>query len=587
MTESVKERPATAAQPSGAPYTMSDLIVDYLELMGVEYVFGIPGVHIMGLYEALTRSAARGGPRAVITRHESGGSFMAAGYARETGRLGVCCATAGPGTTNAMTGLMSAQSDHLPVLAITGQGMLPAFGMGYVQESSPYEAIFPDIIDTTGMMAHCAHYNSIVTHRMQLEGKVAAAITAALSPTLRGVAHLSIPPDILDAPAKPGQLMFPNLRQLLDVPSSFMEEAAVDKLWRELTHVLEQQGRILLHVGYECRGAGEEIQALAEVLNAEIITSVQGRAFVNPEHPLLRGIYGPLWAHPSAHETVVKAPIDLLLSLGTSVSAADTGAWSPAMLQNLVHIHPSEVYFLRSTMAKLQVRGTVKRVLRELLNRLQAAPHLIALRSSLNGHQTANIGRVTPDKMNSDVVPVKPQRVVKTLWEKFPPETRYVADIGNALIWTAHYMLRQQPENYHVMFAQSSMGSGPGTAIGLAMGARGTPVVCAIGDGAMLMCGNELTVAVQEKLPVIFVIFNDGQLGMVRNRHAQTGQQPVDVHVPPVDFKLLAEAMGAQGFTISEPSQFDELDYAAICSRPGPTVLNVLINPDEKLRDGM
>ncbi|MFM7199348.1 MAG: thiamine pyrophosphate-binding protein [Myxococcota bacterium] len=145
--------PESSVSRSESTITLSDLIVHYLELMEVEYVFGVPGVHIMRLYEALARSAARGGPRAILTRHESGAAFMAAGYARETGKLGVCCATAGPGTTNAITGIMSAQSDHIPVLLLSGQGMIPAWGQGYVQESSPYEGSYPDIVDTTGMLA--------------------------------------------------------------------------------------------------------------------------------------------------------------------------------------------------------------------------------------------------------------------------------------------------------------------------------------------------------------------------------------------------------------------------------------------------
>ncbi len=114
---------------------LSDLIVDYLEMLGVEYVFGVPGGHISAFFEALERSQQRGGPRMILTRHESGAANMADGYARETGKLGVCCATTGPGATNLITGMASAYVDHTPLLVITGQTALPRFGEGAFQES--------------------------------------------------------------------------------------------------------------------------------------------------------------------------------------------------------------------------------------------------------------------------------------------------------------------------------------------------------------------------------------------------------------------------------------------------------------------
>ena len=176
--------------------TFSDLIIGYLEQFGVEYVFSVPGSPLGPIYDALARSERRGGPRSVLARHEGGAAFMADGYARETGRIGVCCGTTGPGATNLITGVGGAYADHVPMLVITPQTPLPTFGRGPFQESSADA----EAIDVVGMFAHCTRYNSLVSHPEQLEKKLAAALTVAMQ-TPKGPAHLSIPADFLRAPA--------------------------------------------------------------------------------------------------------------------------------------------------------------------------------------------------------------------------------------------------------------------------------------------------------------------------------------------------------------------------------------------------
>src|SRR5512145_733167 len=151
--------------------TYSDVIVEYLEQFGVEYVFSVPGSPLGPIYDALARSERRGGSRSVLARHEGGAAFMADGYARETGKVGVCCATTGPGATNLITGVAGAYADHVPMLVITPQTPLPTFGLGPFQESSA------DAMDIVGMFEHCTRYNSLVSHPDQLEKKLAAALS--------------------------------------------------------------------------------------------------------------------------------------------------------------------------------------------------------------------------------------------------------------------------------------------------------------------------------------------------------------------------------------------------------------------------
>ena len=151
-------------------FELGDLLIKYLEQLGVEYVFGIPGGAIEPMYNALARSERAGGPRAVIARHETGAAFMADGYSRHTGKLGVCCATTGPGATNLITGVASAYENNIPMLVITAQTALSTFGRGAFQESSCAG------VNTVGLFEHCSRYNSLVSHVDQFEHKLAAAV---------------------------------------------------------------------------------------------------------------------------------------------------------------------------------------------------------------------------------------------------------------------------------------------------------------------------------------------------------------------------------------------------------------------------
>lgn len=153
---------------------MGDLLVAYLNQLGVEYVFGVPGGAIEPLYNALARSERNGGVRAVVARHETGAAFMADGYARNTGKLGVCCSTTGPGATNMITGVASAYENNVPMLAITAQTAISTFGKGAIQDSS-YTGI-----NTIGLYQHCTRYNTLISHPAQFEQKLSAAIMSAM-----------------------------------------------------------------------------------------------------------------------------------------------------------------------------------------------------------------------------------------------------------------------------------------------------------------------------------------------------------------------------------------------------------------------
>lgn len=559
------------------PRNFSDLLVDYLEQLGVAFVFGIPGGHIAPLFEALARSEARNGPRAVLSRHESGGAAMADGYARETGKLGVCCATTGPGVTNLLTGVASAYEDHIPLLIITAQTGLPQFGLGAFQETSP------DLMDTSRMFDSCTRYNTVITHPKQFERKLITGLTQAFRASPPGPVHLSIPLDQFRI-AAPATISYPQLAAELLLPVELIDVAALDRLSQAVTQVLQQNGQIALLVGHDCRGATAAITQFAELTGATIATTQRGKTWINPCHPLARGVFG-FAGHQSARESLQSA--DLILAVGTTLGQWATSNWDEVLLnKKLVHLHPSATYFYRSPLAQLHVQGSSKALFSALLDRLTVQPNKNwpALQRDVPPPQITLINK---ENYQSQSTPPSPQYVLGQLMRSFPPETRVVVDTGNWLAWALHYWFSPEHQNFRISSYLAAMGWGIGAAVGTAMAAPGTPVVCLTGDGSFLMNGQEITVAVAEQLPVIFIVLNDQSYGMVKHRHREVVDNPLEFDIPPVDFSLMAQAMGAQGYTIRSTADLEQLDYVALCSRSGPTLLDIYIDREEVPPIGM
>jgi acetolactate synthase-1/2/3 large subunit len=194
-------------------------------------------------------------------------------------------------------------------------------------------------------------------------------------------------------------------------------------------------------------------------------------------------------------------------------------------------------------------------------------------------------------KYYTDSNPIKPQRLMRSLTELFPPNTRFLADVGNSMAWATHYLqpfdrrLAGQRDAKGGIFRSclefASMGWAIGAAVGTALGAPGNPVVCITGDGSLLMSSQEITVAIQEKLPVIFVILNDAALGMVKHGQRLAQAESTAFELPEINYCDYAQAMGVPGYIIRSPQDFLALDIEAICQRQGPTLFDVRIDPEE------
>jgi acetolactate synthase-1/2/3 large subunit len=578
---------------------VADLIVSYLKQMGIEYVFGVPGGAIEPLYNALARSSRCGGPRPMVARHEAGAAFMADGYARETGKIGVCCATSGPGATNLITGVACAFDNGIPMLVITGQPSLPSFGKRALQESACTG------INTLGMFRHCTRYNSLISHPEQIESKLITALQRAVRAP-RGPVHLSIPLDIMKSPSPVSQASY-NIADKIR-PTSLLDADATD----DLIELLKCSSNIRLLIGGWCGEAIGSILQFALQRDIPFVTTPDGKGLISPNHPLFRGVFG-FAGHQSASALLNDDTVDLVLAVGTSMNEWTSSGWSDTLLNNkLVHIDESAEHLARSPMARLHVRGR----LLSIFDRLIESAHKTWGSSDFEyqRHRTTRDQQLPewnaegmlaePAKYTSPASPIAPQRLMYDLGRLFPPSTRFLADAGNSVAWSTHYLNPADRRISERRLGSSGrrrdcgrrltdggwlrltmdfapMGWAIGGAVGTAAGNPNVPVVCITGDGSMMMNGQEISVAVAEGLTVIFVILNDQALGMVKHGQRLAGAEQIGFQLPTTDFAAMARAMGADGYTIRSPEEMDELDIEAICRKKGPTLLDVYIDGEE------
>jgi acetolactate synthase-1/2/3 large subunit len=569
---------------------VAELIVRYLESIGVQYIFGIPGGAIEPIYNALAKSSRRGGLRPVNSCHETGAAYMADGYYRETRKLGVCMATSGPGGTNLITGVACAYDNNIPMLVLTGQPAIPSFGRSALQESSDTG------VNIVGMLDHCTHYNSLVSHPDQVSHKLASAILSAFE--ARGPVHLSIPVDILRQQTSSSTEVFDLASKLNKQHSMFDKEAT-----NELTLLLNQSQQPIFFIGCGAEEAIDKIMLLVELTGALFVTTPDAKGLINSLHCSYRGVFG-FGGHQSATDCL-KTNTGITVAFGASFDELSSNGWSKYLLNDsLIHVDEVPNHFLSSPMAKLHVRGHITTICHHLTQRLMHRS-FIPSKTQKNALASGNFNPFVRfdelEKYYSDATPIKPQRLMKELSERFPPNTRFLADTGNSILWAPHYLQAQNRRgNYNrdpsrdknerrakstswlrLLLKFAPMGWAIGAAIGVSRGSPNSTTVCITGDGAYLMCGQEVTIAIQEKLPVIFVILNDSAYGMVMHGQRLAKAEPIGFELQKIDFTKQAESMGIPGFIIESPEDFNNINFETLLAREGPAIIDVRIDKTE------
>ncbi|MBJ7470502.1 MAG: thiamine pyrophosphate-binding protein [Solirubrobacteraceae bacterium] len=563
----------TAADAASGPDAISaaTYLVDLLRILGVEYVFGVPGGAIEPLTDALAVSERAGGPRFVVARHEAGAAFMAEGYARATGNLGVCCATSGPGATNLLTGVACAFENGVPMLAITGQPAIPLLGKRSLQESSGTG------VDVIAMFKSCTRSSSLVSHPAQVEGKVTAAVLRALQAP-RGPVHLSFPVDVLRAPVE-RQFGTANVPRLAGKRGSF-DPADVDIL----RDALADSKKTVFVLGRGCQGAVGRIMAVIEASGAPFVVTPDAKGLVRTDHRGYRGVLG-FAGHASAL-AALSEDVELVVLVGSTVSEWTSAAWNPVLLSDrLIHVDDDPEHFLYSPMARQHLLGNIGGIFSALAHRVAPGDEADAA-----SHVAVNPA-TSIDVPLEGAGPVKPQHLVSELSDRMPAGTRFIADAGNSTAWAVHWLrdpgratlATRAPGSpwLHVLTEFAPMGWAIGASVGLARADAANAVVCLTGDGSYLMNGQEITVAAQERLPVIFVILNDSALGMVKHGQRLAGAEQTAFALPQIDYRRLAQSLGIQAHLIQDLSDLQALDLEELARRDGPTLLDVRIDGEE------
>lgn len=583
-------------------YEAGDLLIDYLQQLEVDFIFGIPGGAIEPLYNALARSERKGGVKSIVTRHENGAAFAADGYARNSGKLGVCCATTGPGATNMITGVATAYENNIPLLVITAQTAVTNFGRKALQDSGDTG------INTVGMYQFCTRYSTMITHLDQFERKLVTAIMTAFGPT-PGPVHISVPLDIMRSKLEISKPSF-NLKELLKKPV-LIDDASV----KELAEQLVSARAPVFVVGAGANESAAIIVKLAEALDAKIVTTPDGKGLVNPYHHLYRGVVG-FAGHASAEQLLVDKNIDLIIAVGTSLGEWASSGWDTDVLLNnrLIHVESSEHNLTQSPMARLHVRGRLLAIFERLAADLRRQGIMFDAESN-NELLDKRAVRLVPNKqaepplfdaddamlhLSSEGL-IKPQWLMAQITKKFAPHTKYLADAGNSFAWAIHYLhpfdrrqgQRRLREDCHIgrrnnfggtfqaAIEYAPMGWAIASALGVALACKDTPIVCFTGDGSWLMSGLEITTAVQHSLPITYIILNDSALGMVKHGQRLGGAEQIAFELPEVNFSDMAKAVGANGYRVDSCQDFLALNFDQIASNNGPTVIDVRIDPEQ------
>ncbi|MDK9556205.1 thiamine pyrophosphate-binding protein [Marinobacter sp. M216] len=554
-----------------------DLILRYLERLGVEYVFGVPGGSIEPFYNALARSERRGGIRIVTARHETGAAFMADGYARESGRLGVCCATAGPGATNLLTGVATAYADNTPMLVISAQTSLNRFGQGALQESSCTS------VNTIDMFSSCTRYNTLVSHPEQLVPKLLHAIGHAMGHQ-PGPVHLSIPLDVMRHCVS-DEAAYTSLNAFLA-----NEVLPAPETMQSLIGHLEGIRRATIVLGEGAISAISQLTKLAEIKGWQLVTTPRAKGVIDSFHPLYRGVFG-FAGHRSASDALKPENADRIIVVGAALDEVSTAGWDPdgILSGRLIHISRNPGHLTRATMARLAILGEPRLIFDRLLD---ALGHDASAASSARLTTSDGLAAIIDERFREGCYassgPVKPQALMTYFSRVCPETTRALFDSGNSFLWGIHHWNVRRPEAlapeknlFHIGIGFAPMGWAIGASVGVAMAAKGAPVLCVTGDGSYLMSGQELTTAAQENQNLLMVVLNDASLGMVRHGQALGGAELIANTLPRVNYAKLAEALGVKSYRINSMEELYALDLGAIFARPGPCLLDVLIDAEE------
>ncbi|WP_442939036.1 biosynthetic-type acetolactate synthase large subunit [Nostoc sp.] len=542
-------------------------LLDSLHRHGVDYIFGYPGGAILPIYDDLYKvQEATGGMKHILVRHEQGAAHAADGYARATGKVGVCFGTSGPGATNLVTGIATAYMDSIPMVVVTGQVARPSIGTDAFQETDIYGITLPIV-----------KHSYVVRDPKDMARIVAEAFHIA-STGRPGPVLIDVPKDVAleefdYVPVKPGSVKLRGYRPTVKGNPRQINAAI---------QLITESRRPLLYVGGGAIAAGahEEIKQLAELFDIPVTTTLMGIGAFDEHHPLALGMLG---MHGTAYANFAVSDCDLLICVGARFDDRVTGKLDEfASRAKVIHIDIDPAEVGKNRIPEVPIVGDVRNVLVDLLRRcketgVKATPNQNQEWLNLVNRWREEYPLIVPQHTDS----ISPQEVIVEVNSQ-APNAFYTTDVGQHQMWAAQF-LKNGPRRWISSAGLGTMGFGLPAAMGAKVAFPDEEVICISGDASFQMCLQELGTISQYGINVKTIILNNGWQGMVRQwQQAFYGERYScsDMEVGMPDVELLGQAYGIKGMIISDRSQLKDA-IAEMLAHKGPVILNVHVTRDE------
>ncbi len=540
--------------------TGAQILIECLVEQGVDTVFGYPGGSVLNIYDELYKSSDR--ITHILTAHEQGASHAADGYARASGKVGVCIATSGPGATNLVTGIATAYLDSVPVVFITGNVNVNLIGKDSFQEA-----------DIAGITTPITKHNFIVKDVKDLAETVREAFEIARAGR-PGPVLVDIPKNVTAETAEYTAEKIDTAKK--ETPISADAETAVE----ELADMIRKSDKVFLLCGggVLLSGATDEVYRLAEMIQSPVGCTLMGVGSFPGTHPNFTGMIG---MHGTRATNVAVSESDLFIALGSRFNDRVTGDVNKfCKTAKIVQIDIDAAEINKNVRTAHHIVGDVKTVLTRLLQILETSPIDMTERKQwLGAIQTLKL----PVKAARHAG-FSPKAILTEVQNHLPKDAIIVTDVGQHQMWAARYYSYDVPGTFITSGGFGTMGYGAGAAMGAAMAKQDRKVVLITGDGCFRMNSNELATMQHYGIPVVILVMNNGVLGMVRQwqtvfygkRYSQTNLDRGP------DFAKLADAYGLNGYSVCSLEQFDEAFEKAIQS--GETaVIDCHIGCDETI----
>jgi len=538
--------------------TAAEVLVDSLFDWGVEVIFGLPGDGINGIMEALRQRKDK--IRFIQARHEEAAAFMACGYAKFTGKLGVCVATSGPGGLHLLNGLYDAKLDGQPVLAITGLPYHDLIGT-HSQQDVELDKVFADV----------AVYNARVMGPTHVENVTDLACRTALA--YRGVAHLTFPVDLQDLPAtrKGSKRNVPHHTSDVFARSARLPDESDLALGAEL---LNGGKKVAILAGRGAVKASDELEQVAEKLGAPIVKALLGKTAVPDDSPYTTGCVGLLGTRPSQQ---AMEECDTLLMVGTSFPYIEFLPKPGQARAVQIDLDPKRIGLRYPVDVGLV--GDSRRALQSLLPLLKRNEDRGFLEQAQSGMEEWR--KLMEERGTRTGKPMKPQVVARELGMRLRNDAIVACDSGTIATWWARHIPARRGQMHSVSGTLASMGCGLPYAIAAQVAYPERQCIAFVGDGGFSMLMAEFATCVKYKLPIKVVIIKNDSLGMIKwEQMVFLGNPEYGCELQPIDFAAFARACGGTGLMVDDPAECGNVLDQAL-AMPGPVIVEAVVDPFE------